>query len=536
MRTLFFAFVALVVVFSGASALYYPNALFSLIVLAPICIVGLYDAFQDKKAILRNFPVLGHARYLFEKIRPEIHQYFVETDQAGRPINRETRSVIYQRSKNVLQTLPFGTRLDLYEEGYEWFNHSLSPVECDPHQLRITIGGKDCTQPYSASIFNISAMSYGSLSTAATLALNEGAKKGHFAHNTGEGGVSPYHLRPQGDLIWQVGTGYFGARDRKTGGFSPEMFAKNAAHESVKMIELKLSQGAKPGHGGILPAAKITPEIAEIRGVDMGKDVLSPPYHSAFSTPIEMCLFIQQLRELSNGKPVGFKLCVGKRREFLALCKAMIETEIYPDFIAVDGGEGGTGAAPVEFANSIGTPAVDGLVFVHNSLVGFGLRDEIKVLAAGRVFTASGLLKLCALGADATYSARGMMLALGCIQALMCNSNHCPVGVATQKPSLVAGLVPSDKAVRVHQFHENTVHAAAEMLGAMGIQHTDELRPWHLVRRLGAANIKHYGELFEFIEKGQLLGEEVPESFAKAMLAASSASFRHAQTLDTATP
>ncbi len=505
---------------------YFPLFLWSLVLLGPILFLGWYDFFQTKHAIRRNFPFLGRARYLFEAIRPEIHQYFVENNSEGAPLNREERTVVYQRAKDVLDTLPFGTQKDVYQEGYEWVNHSLAPTHVDSKDLRVLIGGPDCQQPYSASLLNISAMSYGSLSKNAVLALNGGAKDGGFAHNTGEGSISPYHLEPGGDLIWQIGTGYFGCRT-PDGDFNDEAFRKNANRPEVKMIEIKVSQGAKPAHGGILPAEKVDVEISEIRGVPMGKDVLSPPSHRTFSTPMEMMSFIKRLRELSGGKPIGFKLCVGKRREFLALCKAMEKSGITPDFIAVDGGEGGTGAAPLEFSNHIGAPEIEGLIFVHNALVGFGIRDRIKILTMGKVTTGFGMIKRLSLGADLIYSARAMMLALGCIQALKCNSNHCPTGVATQNPHLVAGLVVGDKRTRVATYHRNTIHSVAEIMGAMGISESSELRPWHIMRRVDPTAIRHYGELFSYLKSGDLCSDSPPATYARALHAASAETFRH---------
>ncbi|MCB0350970.1 MAG: FMN-binding glutamate synthase family protein, partial [Bdellovibrionales bacterium] len=371
---------------------------------------------------------------------------------------------------------------------------------------------------------NIGAMSFGALSSRAIRALSGGAQDGQFAHNTGEGGLSPYHLEGGGDLIWQIGTGYFSART-PDGRFSEEEFSKRAVLPNVKMIEIKLSQGAKPGHGGILPAAKITKEISEIRGVPMGQDVLSPPSHSAFSTPTEMMNFVKKLRDLSGGKPVGIKLCVGKRREFLAICKAMVKTGISPDYIAVDGGEGGTGAAPLEFSNHMGTPGVEGLIFVHNALVGFGLREDIKVIAASKITTGFGVIKRLALGADAVYASRAFMLSLGCIQALRCNSNHCPAGVATQNPQLVAGLVVTEKRKRVKTYHEQTMVSVAELLGAMGLKSSVELRPWHMMRRVSSFEVKHYGEIYEYINKGSLLGSDLPSSFSRATRMASADTF-----------
>ncbi len=527
MRSLFIQTVLAVIVLSLVSIVVNPIFLWSWIVIGPLIALGFYDMHQEKRAILRNFPVIGHARYLLELIRPEIYQYFVESDTEGVPFDRDQRSLVYQRAKRERDTIPFGTKEDLYETGYEWVNHSIAPMQHDPKDLRVTVGGPDCTKPYSASLLNISAMSYGSLSKNAILALSTGAKLDNFAHNTGEGGISPYHLAGGGDLIWQIGTGYFGCRDDR-GRFSPEVYRESATLPNVKMIELKLSQGAKPGHGGILPAAKLTPEIAAIRKVPMGQDVLSPPGHSAFSTPIELLEFIAKLRQLSNGKPVGFKLCVGKRREFLAVCMAMVQTGITPDFITVDGGEGGTGAAPLEFSNHVGTPLIEGLIFVHNALVGYALRPKIRVLASGKVTSGFSMLKRLALGADACNSARGMMLALGCIQALKCNSNHCPVGVATQDPHLMIGLVPGAKSVRVANFHHETMASLGEMLGAIGLASPVDLRPWHIVHRVSPTEVKHYGELYDFVEEGALLRHPLPLSYRRACHGASPETFGHA--------
>ena len=435
---------------------------------------------------------------------------------------------MYQRAKNERDTVPFGTQENVYEVGYEWVNHSLAPLHIEPSDMRVKVGGPDCTQPYSSCLLNISAMSYGSLSKNAVLALNQGAKIGNFAHNTGEGGVSPHHLEGGGDLIWQVGTGYFGCRTLD-GNFCPDTFADMATHPNIKMIELKLSQGAKPGHGGILPAAKLTPEIAEIRKVELGKDVLSPPGHSAFSTPIELLEFIALMRERSGGKPVGFKLCVGKRREFIAICKAMVETGILPDFITVDGGEGGTGAAPLEFTDRIGTPLIEGLIFVHNILVGFDVRQHIRVISSGKIASGFAMVKRLALGADICNAARAMMMALGCIQALRCNTNHCPVGVATQDPHLMAGLVVDDKKVRVANYQRATIDSVCEIIGAMGISHPQRLRRWHVMRRTSPTEIKHYGEIYAYINRGELLKDPLPVDYARAWHAASADTFAHVE-------
>jgi glutamate synthase domain-containing protein 2 len=476
-----------------------PMVAWSFLLVGPLLARGYADLLQTRQAVRRNFPLIGNFRYLFEIIRPEINQYFVESNTDGTPFNRDTRSLVYQRSKLEPDTLPFGTKLDVNAVGYEWVNHSLAPVHVDAASLRITVGSPQCTKPYSSSIFNVSAMSYGSLSKNAILALNGGAKKGGFSHDTGEGGLSPYHLEHGGDIVWEIGTGYFSSRTID-GKFSAERFAENAQRPEVKMTELKLSQGAKPGHGGILPARKVTPEIAAIRGVPVGQDVLSPPAHSAFSTPIGMMEFLQKMRELSGGKPVGFKLCIGKRREFLAICKAMQTTGILPDFITVDGGEGGTGAAPQEFSNSVGAPLRESLIFVHNALTGFAVRKHIKVFCSGRIVTGFDVVSRLATGADGCNSARAMMMALGCIQALRCNTNECPTGVATQNPSLVVGLDVNHKTTRVANYHRETLKTVGEMVGAMGLTHSNQLRPWHIMKRTGLADIRHYGELYEFIE------------------------------------
>ena len=437
MARLFFLMAAVTFVSIAVVAVFWPPVLWVLVIVVPPFLLGVRDTLQPRRAILRNYPVLGHFRYLFELIRPEINQYFIESNTDGMPYSRELRSVAYQRAKKQTQTLPFGTQRDVYAVGYEWMNHSLAAHEAPP-EMRITIGAGQCARPYDAALLNVSAMSFGSLSRNAILALNSGAREGGFYHNTGEGGLSPYHLRPGGDLCWQIGTGYFGCRDDH-GRFDPDAFAERASNDSVKLIEIKLSQGAKPGHGGILPARKITPEIAEIRRVPMGKDVNSPPAHSAFRTPRQMLEFIGMLRERSGGKPVGIKLCVGNPAELFGLAMAMHETGLHPDFISVDGGEGGTGAAPLEFSNSIGSPLTEGLVLAHNVLVGYGLRDEITLIASGKILTGFDMAKRIAAGADLCSSARGFMFALGCIQARRCNENDCPVGVATQDSHLVRG-------------------------------------------------------------------------------------------------
>lgn len=498
------------------------------IVVAPLALLGLWDVTQKRHSILRNFPIMGHFRFMFEGMAPEIHQYFVENDEDGRPFDRDTRSLIYRRSKSVADTKPFGTEKDVYEEGYTWLAHSIStrPVPEDPVEaLRIDIGGPQCAQPYNASILNISAMSFGALSGNAIEAMNRGAKAGNFAHDTGEGSISPYHRSGGGDLIWQLGTGYFGARE-KDGSFSPELFAKQAVTDQVKMIEIKLSQGAKPGHGGILPGAKVTQEIADTRLVEPGKDVMSPTYHPAFSTPLELTDFVAQLRELSGGKPVGFKICIGDPREYMAILKAMIETDTYVDFIVVDGGEGGTGAAPLEFSNAMGAPLLEGLTVVQDGLVGAGLRDRIKVGASGKMVTAAKITTALALGADWVNSARGFMMSAGCIQAQQCDTNRCPVGVATQDKKLQRALDVDDKSKRVHGFHHNTVHALAEMLTSAGMDHPRQLTTKHLFRKVDQHTVMRLDEVFPSVEPGALLEGAAPEMFQSFWDEATSASFQ----------
>ncbi len=526
MRKLFiFSMIVILALLTGWSIIWKP-AVWSFLIFCPFFVVGIYDYFQSKHTITRNFPVFGHLRFIMEDLRPKIYQYFIESDTNGTPFNRQNRSVIYQRAKMVDDTRPFGTELDVYQNGYEWLNHSIAAIAHDQlnSSPRVLVGGPDCLQPYSASVFNISAMSFGSLSQNAILALNAGAKIGNFAHNTGEGGLSDYHLQEGGDVIWQIGTGYFSCRHHD-GTIDFNAFAQRAVLPQVKMIEIKLSQGAKPGHGGILPAAKVTPEIARIRLVQMGEDVISPPYHNAFSTPLELMGFVKKLRDLSGGKPVGFKLCMGHKSEFLAICKAMIETKIYPDFITVDGGEGGTGAAPLEFSNSVGMPLREALAFIYDALTGFDLKKHIRIIASGKVATGFDLVKNFALGADMCNSARGMMFALGCIQALECNNNTCPTGVATQDKSLMKGLVVEHKKVRVANFQKQTVGAAVQMIGAAGLHHPGDIHREFIYRRTSHSTIQTYGELFPYIPKGSLLHTPYPSSFETAMAISSSITF-----------
>jgi glutamate synthase domain-containing protein 2 len=497
------------------------------LIIVPLFLMGIADVLQKKQSIRRNFPLFGRLRYVLEDLRPKIQQYFVESDTDGTPINRIERSVVYQRAKKQIDTTPFGTQLNVYAEGYEWMTHSISPRNFHSlnHNPKIKIGGAECSQPYESSVLNISAMSFGSLSKNAILALNGGAKLGGFAHNTGEGGLSPYHLQPGGDIIWQIGTGYFGARD-KEGNFSDEAFQQNATRPEVKMIEIKLSQGAKPGHGGILPAKKNTPEIAAIRLVEPGTTVFSPPFHSAFQTPEQLIKFIVRLRKLSGGKPVGFKLCIGRKSEFFSICKAMIKLNAYPDFITIDGGEGGTGAAPPEFSNSVGMPLLDALAFTDNALRGFKIRQNIKLLCSGKILSGFHLLRAIALGADGCNSARGMMLALGCIQALECNKNTCPTGVATQDTYFMKGLVVGDKTARVANFHKNTIESFVELLGAAGLEHPAQLNRSHVYRRVFMNLVKTYEEIYPPVSEGAFLNtQSTPQEYVGDLNRASAETF-----------
>ncbi|MGJ1269389.1 FMN-binding glutamate synthase family protein [Sphingobacterium spiritivorum] len=478
------------------------NWFWLLIIPFPMLLIAVYHTIQTKHAILKNYPLVGYFRFFFESIRPEMRQYFWESDTDGRPFSRRQRSIVYQRAKNERETVAFGMQSDPNAIGNEWVAHSVFPCHINNHDLRTTVGNSQCKQPYSLSVFNISAMSYGALSKTAITALNKGAGLQNFAHNTGEGGISEYHVNG-GDLIWQVGTGYFGCRN-EDGKFDDKLFEEKSNRPYVKMIELKLSQGAKPGHGGILPAAKNTPEIAAIRHVIPGTDVMSPPAHSAFSTPEEMMLFIQHMRDLSNGKPIGFKICIGDKQEFIDICHAMQITQIVPDFISIDGSEGGTGAAPLEFTDNLGMPLYDALTFVTKTLIAFGLKKHIKILVSSRIVTGFDLLKAIALGADACYSARGMMFALGCIQALKCNEDVCPVGVATQKPNLYKGLDVENKYVRVAQFHRNTLRATVEIMEACGFKTLNDVSADKFFRKVDNRTTMSFEEIY-FGSEGKLI-------------------------------
>lgn len=458
--------------------------------LLPLVLLGVYDRYQTKHAVLRNYPVIGHFRYLIEAIRPELRQYIVESDSEKLPYSREQRSIVYQRAKGEPEAKSFGTKVQMDNPSHKWLIHSMAPTTLPDQDFYVTVGegSPDVKKPHKMSLLNISAMSFGSLSANAIRALNKGAAKGGFTQDTGEGSVSPYHLEHNGDLIWELGSGYFGCRDEK-GQFSPNKFATVAAMDQVKMIEIKLSQGAKPGHGGVLPASKITLEIAQTRGIDMDKDCVSPASHSAFNSPLTLMTFIQQLRKLSGGKPVGIKLCVGQPWEWFGICKAMLATGIHPDFIVVDGSEGGTGAAPMEFADHVGMPLQDGLQLVHNTLVGIGLRDKIRIGASGKIITAFDIMYTLALGADWINSARGFLFSLGCIQALSCSSGQCPTGIATQDPERQKALVVEDKAERVYRFHHNTLHAVKELTQATGLRAPQDIRPDHVMLRQDAHTV-----------------------------------------------
>ncbi len=488
-------------------------------------LIGIHDLIQKQHAVLRNYPVIAHMRFILEAIRPEMRQYFFEDETNGLPFSRNMRAVVYQRAKMQLDVLPFGTNYEVYSQGYEWMNHSIAPIPASKEAFRITVGGPDCAKPYSASVFNVSAMSFGSLSANAIRALNGGAKLGGFAHDTGEGGYSPYHRECGGDIIWELGSGYFGARN-PDGSFSPEKFAAAAANEQIKMVELKLSQGAKPGHGGVLPGPKVSREISETRGVPMGEDCISPPRHSSFSTPIEMMQFIGEMRRLSGGKPAGFKLCIGHEWEFLAICKAMLETGIYPDFIVVDGKEGGTGAAPLEFIDHIGRPMREGLSFVHNALIGINARDRIKIGAAGKIISGFDVARAMALGADWCNAARGFMFAIGCIQSQSCHTDRCPTGVATQDPLRQKALDVPTKTQRVANFHKATLHALAELTAAAGLEHPNQFTPAHISRRVSPSEVATFADLYPTLSPGELLTGTANPRWAIPWTQAQAQSFR----------
>ncbi len=482
------------------------------VVLLLPAVVGGYDLVQRKHSVLRNYPVIGHLRFLLEALRPEIQQYFIERNYDGVPYDRDTRTVIYERAKGIHGEQAFGTERNVNQPGYEFLLHATVPKPVSDDTPRVRVGGPDCTKPYEMALLNVSAMSFGALSANAIRALNAGAKAGGFAHDTGEGGLTDHHLAAGGDLIWELGSGYFGART-KDGDFDPAMFADKAAHDAVRCVSLKLSQGAKPGIGGVLPGAKVSAEIAAARNVPQGEKCVSPSAHTVFSTPRELVRFIARMRELADGKPTGFKLCVGSRREFLSICKAMIDEGTTPDFIVVDGSEGGTGAAPLEYEDHVGTPLTDGLLIVHNALVGSGLRDRIRLGASGKVATGSDIVKRIAQGADYTNAARAMMMAVGCIQAQRCHTNTCPVGVTTQDPKRMRALVVPDKAERVHRFQQATVAQAVQMIASMGLDGPDQLNPGHVMRRVDHTVTRSYAELYDWLAPGELLTDP-PQDWA----------------------
>ncbi len=520
----FFILFTLVIIGFLVWGYFVPDVLWVFIILGPLFALSIYDSIQSKHTILRNFPLIGHFRYIFEGIRPEINQYFIESDVEGRPFNRIRRAIVYQRAKGVLDKEPFGTKLDYDSPGYDWLLHSSLPEPIIEEDLRVTIGNDQCSQPYDSSIFNTSALSFGSLSDRAVLAMNGGAKIGHFAQNTGEGGISDYHLYYGGDLIWQIGTGYFGCRNNE-GEFDKDGFRKNAQRPEVKMIEIKLSQGAKPGQGGILPAKKNNEEIARAREIEPFCDVISPSYHTAFSTPKGLLEFVQDLRECCHGKPVGFKLCIGHENEFLGICKAIIETGIKPDFITIDGAEGGTGAAPVEFSNSVGMPLIEGLTFAYNALYGFGLKKDISLVASGKAVTGFDIVRLMALGADVINSGRAMMMAIGCIQALRCHNNSCPTGVTTHDPQLKRGLVVEDKKHRLANYHKNTIKSVRELLSSAGIRNPESLDRTFIERRIGPKSVMRLDELFPYIPENSLLKPPYPEDLHNDMMQSSAENF-----------
>ncbi len=503
----------------GSSVFWAPFAICLL-----LAAIGVWDMVQTQHSLRRNYPILANIRFLLETIRPEIRQYFLESDLDGTPFNRSKRAIVYQRAKNALDKRPFGTQQDVYGDAFEWINHSLAPRAVTDHDFRVAVGGPQCRQPYSLSLHNISAMSFGALSANAIRALNKGAKLGGFAHDTGEGGYSAYHKEFGGDIVWEIGSGYFGCRNAD-GSFSPERFAAAAADPQVKMVEIKLSQGAKPGHGGVLPGAKVSAEIAAARGVPQGVDCISPAAHSAFSTPVEMMRFIATLRELSGGKPVGFKLCIGHPWEFMAICKAMLETGIRTDFVVIDGTEGGTGAAPLEFVDHVGTPLREGLTFAQNCLIGAGLRDTIRIGAAGRIVTAFDMARVLALGADWCNAARGFMFALGCIQSQSCHTDRCPSGVATQNALRQKALIVPDKAERVRHFHDSTLKALAELVGAAGLAHARDIAPEHILKRLSPSAVSSFAEVYPRLAPGALIDGAADGLYARHWALADAGSF-----------
>ena len=523
-----FAQPALLVVLSAGFALLGGVWTWLLAITLPLLAIAVWDFFQDEHTLRRNYPLLARIRWIMEDLRPYARAYVVEGDLEGRPFNHDERALVYARAKGELDSHPFGTELDVYSDEYEWLSHSMVPNESAPAEWRCAVGSEQCSKPYSAALLNVSAMSFGSLSANAILALNKGAAAGNFYHDTGEGGVSRYHRAHGGDLVWEIGTGYFGCRDG-WGKFDPARFADTAQLDQIKMIEIKLSQGAKPGHGGVLPAAKVSEEIAEARGVIQGVDCISPAAHNTFSTPIGLLEWAAQLRELSGGKPVGLKLCVGQLHEIMAIMKAMIETGITIDFIVVDGAEGGTGAAPVELSNRVGMPMREGLIVVRNALVGARLKSQVRLGAAGKIHSGAGMAMNFGLGADWCNSGRAMMFALGCVQSMRCHDDTCPTGVATQDATRQRGLVVEDKAERVARFQRHTLHGLREIVVAMGLQSPWEITPCHINERLDSARAAPIDEIYGFLEEGALLDDPDATQYARYWASAQAGSFARAQ-------
>jgi len=517
---------ALLILLAIAAALL-PWARYALIMLLPLLAVAVYDFFQTSHTLWRNYPLLARFRWLMEDIRPFAQAYVVEGDLEGRPFSHQERALVYARAKGDLDSHPMGTELNVYSDEYEWLGHSVVPNDKAPEYWRLNIGGPDCTQPYSSALLNISAMSFGSLSAKAVEALNLGAKMGDFAHDTGEGSISKYHRAHGGDLIWEIGSGYFGCR-ADDGAFDTGLFAENAATSQVKMIEIKLSQGAKPGHGGVLPGKKVTQEIAEARGIAVGEDCLSPASHSTFSTPIEMLHWIAQLRDLCGGKPVGIKLCVGQPHEVFAIAKAMLETGITPDFVTVDGAEGGTGAAPLELSNSIGMPLREGLIMVRNALVGTGLKNRVKIGASGKIHSGAQMAKAFAMGADWCNAARPFMFSLGCVQSMNCHRGNCPTGIATQETWRQRGLVVEDKAPRVARYQRQTVHSLREIVVAMGLDSPWDIQPHDMRERLNGAKSDAIDNIYDFVPEGALVNDPDATDLAKYWHSARADSFKRA--------
>jgi glutamate synthase domain-containing protein 2 len=516
MRYYFIVISLLLIILGIIATVLNPAWAWSFLFIVPFVAVGLFDSTQKGNNIWRNYPWVGHIKALFVENREIAQDWLLENDLEGRPFNWVKRNIIYKRADNAPQEAPFGTQYDYKQLGFEWFLHSAAPIKMEDGDLRITVGGPDCKKPYSSSILNISGMSFGSISKTATMALNGGAKLGNFASNTGEGGLTEYHLHYGGDLIFQFGTGYFGCRD-ENGSLDENSFRDIAQHDTVKMIEMKISQGAKPGYGAVLPGPKVTPEIAAIRRLKPYITVVSPAAHTTYSTPVELMYFIKKLRDLSGGKPTGFKLCMGQPYEFLAMCKAMVKTGIMPDFITIDGGEGGTGAAPFDSINWVGMPAEDALIYAYDALVGFDLKKHIKLFVSGKIVSGFQVVRYLALGADACNIARGMMFAIGCVQALQCNENTCPSGVTTMKPQLYNGIVPDEKRFRVKNYHDNTVNSVKEMLGSAGLKNLNALTRKHIARRVSSNQVKTLDEVYPYVEPGALLKQEIPARWAKDM-------------------